>query len=405
MTIWLLGLLLMASGAGLGFRQGAIRVAFSFVAILVGALVSPPLGRLVQPMLVSFGLKTPPLAWLLAPVLVFILVSVLFKIGALAVHQKVDVYFKYRTGELRLALFERLNRRVGLCLGILNGVAYLVILSFLIYTTSYWTYQIASSETDPTTMRVLNRLGQDLQRSGFDKVAKAVDAMPQVWYDAADLAGLIYSNPMSEAALARYPAFLSLAERAEFKDLGADGVFGELRLKRAPVMEVIHYAKIQAMLENTDFLSVVWQTVVPDMKDLCTFLETGQSPKYDPEKILGRWKLDVTGLITAFRRIKPNVSAKEMIAVRRAITAAFEKTGFVAMTDGRAILKSAPPLRLAQGAGVSLQNYDGRWKNVSGKYELSLSVGGGEQDLPATVEGDRLTVLSDGVGFVFNRED
>jgi len=182
-------------------------------------------------------------------------------------------------------------------------------------------------------------------------------------------------------------------------------VFGELRLKRAPVMEVIHYAKIQAMLENTDFLSVVWQTVVPDMKDLCTFLETGQSPKYDPEKILGRWKLDVTGLITAFRRIKPNVSAKEMIAVRRAITAAFEKTGFVAMTDGRAILKSAPPLRLAQGAGVSLQNYDGRWKNVSGKYELSLSVGGGEQDLPATVEGDRLTVLSDGVGFVFNRED
>ena len=149
MTIWLLGLLLMASGAGLGYRQGAIRVAFSFVAIVLGGLVSAPLGRFVRPLLVSFGLKTPPLAWLLAPVVVFLLISVVFKVAALAMHQKADVHFKYRAGELRMALWERLNRRVGLCLGVLNGAAYLVVISFLVYTTSYWTYQIASSDTDP----------------------------------------------------------------------------------------------------------------------------------------------------------------------------------------------------------------------------------------------------------------
>ena len=63
-------------------------------------------------------------------------------------------------------------------------------------------------------MRILNRLGQDLQNSGFAKVARAIDPMPQVWYDSADLAGLIYNNPLSEARLARYPAFLGLAERA-----------------------------------------------------------------------------------------------------------------------------------------------------------------------------------------------
>jgi hypothetical protein len=37
MTFWLLALVLLASLAGIGYRQGAIRVAFSLVGILVGA--------------------------------------------------------------------------------------------------------------------------------------------------------------------------------------------------------------------------------------------------------------------------------------------------------------------------------------------------------------------------------
>ena len=395
----------MASGAGLGYRQGAIRVAFSFIAIVVGALVSPLLGRLVSPLLVSAGLKTPPFAWMLAPIVVFLLISALFKVLALIAHQKVDVYFKYKAGELRLALFERVNRRVGLCLGIVNGAAYLVCISFLIYAGSYWTFQIASSETDPWSMRTLNRLGQDLQNSGFNKVAKAVDGMPQLWYDTADLAGLIYSNPMSEAALARYPAFLALSERTEFKELGSDSQFSELRLKRAPVMDVLHYARIDAFLQNPDFMLMVWGVVLPDMKDLTTFLQTGQSPKYDPEKILGRWKVDPTAVVTAFRRAKPNVTAKEMVGKRRNILAAFDKTTLTAMTDGRAIVKNAPPFRLEQSPNPSLQTAECQWKNVDGKYLLSVTLGGASLDMNASVDGDRLTVVNEGIGYIFNRED
>ena len=50
MMIWLLAILLLASLAGLGWRQGAIRVGISFLAILVGALLAPPLGRLLKPL-------------------------------------------------------------------------------------------------------------------------------------------------------------------------------------------------------------------------------------------------------------------------------------------------------------------------------------------------------------------
>ena len=46
MMFWLLALVLLASLAGVGYRQGAIRVAFSFVGILIGALLAGPLGKL-----------------------------------------------------------------------------------------------------------------------------------------------------------------------------------------------------------------------------------------------------------------------------------------------------------------------------------------------------------------------
>src|SRR5580765_8258871 len=97
MTIWILAILLMASLAGLGFRQGAIRVGCSLIGIIVGALLAPPLGKLIAPMFKAFGLKNPTLLWVLGPFVVFIIISVAFKVAALAVHQKVDVYFKYKT--------------------------------------------------------------------------------------------------------------------------------------------------------------------------------------------------------------------------------------------------------------------------------------------------------------------
>jgi len=406
--IWLLALVLMAALAALGYRQGAIRVGFSFVGIVVGALLGPLLGKLLQPVLVALGLNNPTLLWLLGPLVVFVLVSIIFKAAALPVHQKVDVHYRYHAGDLRPVLWARLNRRLGLCLGLLNATAYLILLCFGFYVLSYWTFQMASPDQDPTSLKLLNRFGQSLQSSGFAKVARAVERFPQEWYDAADLAGIIYNNPLSEARLSRYPAFLGLAEMPEFKDLGSDKDFAELRQRRAPLMDVIHYPRIDSMLKNPGLARLVWNTVAPDMKDLRIFLETGQSPKYASERILGRWEFDVHSVVNIARRLKPNMAAKELQALRRYLTAAFEKTSFVAMTDHQARLKNVPQLRLpTAGAAPSLatQTLEGKWDNQGGKYHLSMS-GGGQQELTATVEGDRLTINAvEGMNLVFNRED
>ena len=406
MTIWLLGLLLLASLAGLGLRQGAIRVGISFVGILLGALLAPPLGRLLRPLLMAVGLKNPMLVWVLGPFIVFVLISVLFKVGALAVHQKVDVFYKYKAGDLRLALWERLNQRTGLCLGLLNGTAYLILISFIINAFSYWTIQMTTPDADPTSVKILNRLGQDLQSSGFAKLARSIDGLPDAYYDAADVAGVIYSNPLAEARLARYPGLLSIGEQPEIRDLANDKEFAEMRQRHEQIRAVLEYPKVQAIMKNPDLLKKTWETLTPDLKDLNAYLITLKSSKYDSERILGRWNVDVHSVLAGYRRAHPNIASTEMQRMRRFIEGLFAKASIVAMPDHQALLKNVSQLKVTTSAApANGQTTQGQWQKLDGKYQFSFSLGGKEEQIPATIEGDRLTITNEGTELVLLRED
>ena len=161
-------------------------------------------------------------------------------------------------------------------------------------------------------------------------------------------------------------------------------------------------------MSNPDLLKTIWATLEPDLKDLQQFLMTGRSPKYESETILGRWDFDISSAMRTMHQAKPNMSSTEMQRMKKWMVSAFAKTSFVAMTDHKAILKNLPPLKLpaanAPGAGGP-QTIEGQWKNLDGKYEVSLSLGGKEEQLSATVEGDRLLIKNPGVDLAFNRED
>ena len=73
MTIWILALLLLAAGAGMGLRQGAIRVAISFAGIILSALLAWPLSGIIRPVLPHIGFHSPVMIWLLPPFLVFVI--------------------------------------------------------------------------------------------------------------------------------------------------------------------------------------------------------------------------------------------------------------------------------------------------------------------------------------------
>lgn len=395
MTIWLLALVLVACSAAAGYRQGAIRAGISFFGIIFAALCASLVGKLVAPILKLLGVSNPTLLWALPAVIAFAVILTAIKIAAQVVHQKVDVFYKYRAGDLRLALFERINARVGACIATLNALVYLVLLAFVIHALSYWTVQL-SADDDPKSMRLLNQLGRDLQSTGLARVGKAVGAFPESYYDTADLAGLLFQNPLLEARLLRYPGFISLGERQEFQTLGQDEAFKQMRLSRTPLRQVLEHPTAKAIFDNPELLRQVWSTVQPDLKDLQNFLQTGRSAKYDGERLLGRWDFDANASVQMYRRAKPSLTAPEAAKVRAWMNEKFSKGSVVAGPDHMVVLKNFPQLRLQPGQPLAgeAKSLKGDWKIDGAGYEFNLE--GGTDKRIAKFEGSRLVISGDG---------
>ena len=183
--------MLLLSLAALGYRQGAVRVSFSLIGIVVSALLAGPLARYVQPMLPHVGIHDPTAIWMLSPVIVFVVLLIPFKSAGYFVHRKVEVHFKYKEDNLQLLRWSRLNARLGLCLGLLNALAYLVLISFIILDLSYWTVQIATSDDEGRMVKLLNQMGHDSETTGFAQIGRAIDPMPEIYFKTADFAGLL----------------------------------------------------------------------------------------------------------------------------------------------------------------------------------------------------------------------
>jgi hypothetical protein len=368
------------------------------------------------------GMINPVLLWVVGPIIVFLAVLTVFKIIGVVVHRKVDVFYKYKAGDLRMSLWNRLNARLGACLGMANATVYLTLISLPIYVLSYSTAQTMSGDQVAWTVKLLNIAGNNLQTSGMSKIAAAIDPMPGVYYEAADLVGLIYHNDLLEARLSRYPAFLSLGELPEFQTIANDTAFTELRQRQPPIMDILHHSDVQAILKNTDLLTRIWNTVAPNLKDLEAFLRTGVSEKYDSERILGRWDFNVNRALGVSRQLKPNMGSIEMRRLKLAMSLEFAKTTLVATLDKNVYIKNigklqfAPPAPGQGGRGAKpgapslagmipqisgTENFQGQWSSDGASYKMAIQDHG---TFDAVVEGDELRITGYQFPMVFDRE-
>ncbi|MEY2467176.1 MAG: hypothetical protein QOD03_1697, partial [Verrucomicrobiota bacterium] len=131
------------------------------------------------------------------------------------------------------------------------------------------------------------------------------------------------------------------------------------------------------------------------------FLETGQSAKYDPEKILGRWTFDAPAAIALARKSKPSLSPAE----KRWLNLAFTQTSFVAAPDKQAFLKNVPRVKPGNPPTVESQAYHGQWESGSSTYTVALNIDNKTQEMTATVQNDRLTLSGAGMELAFDREN
>ena len=406
MTIWILALLLLAAGAGMGLRQGAIRVAVSFIGIVISSLLAWPLSGIVRPLLPHIGFHNPVAVWLLPPFLVFIILLSAFKSLGLLAHHKVNVYYKYKADDLQRILWERLNKRLGLGLGLLNGLAYFVLISFVIYDFSYWTVQVATSDDERLPVRILNRLGWDLQDTGLIRVARAIDPMPETYFKAADLAGLVYQNPQLLDRLSAYPPFLSLAERDDFKQLGQNADFQTAWKSHSPFSQLWNNPQAESIRQNPDTAGLVENLVLTNLDDLQTYLQTGQSGKFSSEQILGRWNFNVMESLTALIQTRANMPSTEMAGIRELWSRAYAGTMLVAGADGQVFLKNLPHFKVQpkQPTTWDTTTLPGRWKSDGNNYDLSLADNDATKSATVAIDGSRLTLKMESDTLIFDRE-
>ncbi len=411
MSIWILAVLLLAILALAGWRQGGILASFSFGGILFGALLATLIGKLFHPLLPHLGASSPITAWALAPLCGFILVSIIFTAVGFKVNRQVEVFYKHKAGELRHAMWKRLNTRLGIYVGLLNGAAYFILISFVIFNLTYLTTQVAVADNQPLTIRTANTLGHDLQSTGMSRVAAAVGTLPTDYYKFADLAGFLMQNPKTAQRLADYPGLASLWERDDVQPLVTDATLTNALASGATISDILNEQPVQDFLKNKDLTKNVEQIFETNLDDLTTYLQTGKSAKFN-DKLIGQWQLNVNVTLAWWRESQPKVQAAEMAAIRNLWTQAYAQTIVLATGDHQLFIKNFPHFKVQAQNGkppattTELQNWKGDWSNDDGtNYTLHVNLNGEDKFMAATATDLRLTAKDGKTLLIFDRID
>jgi hypothetical protein len=239
MSLWILAIGLLAVFAGIGFAKGAIRMAISFLGLLIALALAEPLGRALRPMMGTIGIVNPAWVTVVPPIIAFLLVYLIAMGLSFFVHHKVYLRYKYKHDDVDRIRWETMNRHVGAGIGLLTGAVLFFAISGLIYAAGYLTVQLSAEESNPGWIKFINSARQDMADSGFDKVAAKFQPAPKLYYDAADVLGLLYHNPLLQGRLAKYPYFMKLGEKPEFQEMATDKDYNQLIFGKAPITQII----------------------------------------------------------------------------------------------------------------------------------------------------------------------
>ena len=336
MIMWIVGLVLMALTIGIGYRQGAIRSAFSFIGLVVAAVMAIPLGPLFAWVFPLIGFKNPLAPKFGGPIIAFFIVSFVFKALAAFVHRKVDYHYRYNRQDAERAVWEVMHRRVGACIGAMNGVVYFFVFAIIVAVFGYTAIQIGGSENDSKVLSFLGKSANDLQATHMDKVVGAFNPAPEKYFDAADTLGLLYHNRKLIDRLENYPIFAAMAQEPIYQALGKDKELQTMLRGKSSIGEILNNATVQEVVTNSDIVTKVMEL---DLMDLKQYLETGASPKFDKEKLLGRWSYDMLGTLRLNKMLKPEVPASTWFRLKNELSERFDGTLFTAFYNEKVTFK------------------------------------------------------------------
>lgn len=428
MIMWIAALVLVTVTAVIGYRLGAIQAAFTFIGLLTAAVFAIPLGPLFAWVFRVVGYKQPLVAQFGGPFIAFFLVLLVFKTVATFVHRKVDYHYRYKRADAERAVWEVMHRRVGACVGALNGVLYFMVFALIIAVFGYFTIQTGGGESGSRVLSFVGKAAEDLQATQMDKVVAPFNPAGEKYMDASDIAGLLHHNRGLLDRLESYPVFAAMAEEPIYQDMGRDRDLQNMVKGQSSLSEILANPTVQQVISNSDLVTKVLDL---DYKDLKQYLETGVSPKFEQEKILGRWIYDQTVTLQLNKQLKPDVGASTWFRLQKELVERFDNSVFSAFHDNKAKLvlatnldgRASPlqPVPVAPPVGVAgaqwRTNYFpmwfttgrvysaiGKWSGSAPNYLVTLGNQSGTGTAEGKLEDGRLSFQFQGKALSFTRQ-
>ena len=205
-------------------------------------------------------------------------------------------------------MWERMNGRVGACLGLVNGLIYTVIFCVILNFFGYFEVQAGGDKSGWFLDKFFANAGQQLQDTRMNEVVAPFNPATERYLDAADVIGLLYHNRGLQRRLQNYPPFASWADQDFFKEMAQNREFQSKLKSEEDPSDLLVQPYMQAIITNAAVLAAVEEF---DLKDLRSYLETGKSTKFEASPILGRWRYDADSTIRLAKRQNPLVGATE----------------------------------------------------------------------------------------------
>ncbi len=293
----------------------------------------------------------------------FITLVLIFSIIGIVANSMVRKRLEAQWEEYRLENFKTMNRKFGLCVGLIMATVYSVMALTLIYQLGNFTLPFRNDESDPRLLKTLNEAREQLDSTPFVKLAAVYDNTPQLHYEVRDTLVLLLNNNAKtlEQHMRAYPGFYSLPETDEIKGLlgiddegdegdedddpygedtgDADNYSSDESLYEMWKAQGGAYSggglSLPKMLSNSDVVSAVneryeeLKAIEPNsdeekkllafMEDIRHFFDTGESELYAKDVIVGRWKFAPNVSLRENKKTRSSISVDEMRGIQATV--------------------------------------------------------------------------------------
>ena len=285
----------------------------------------------------------PVVAGFITLVVIF---SILGTVASIMVRKRLESQWE----DYKLENYKTMNRKFGLCVGLITASVYSVMGLTLIYQLGNFTLPL-KNDSDPWALKTLNEAREQLDNTPFIKLAAAYDKTPELNYEVRDTLALLLKNRAStiENHMRAYPGFFALGETEEIKGLlgdeeeeeeeeeeeyGGYGTEDEGSDSRYAMWKSGSHS-LTNLLSNSEVVSTVneryeeLKAIEPNsreekkllvfMDDIRHFFKTGESELYGDNAIGGRWRFGPNVSLRENKKPRTTISVDEMRGIQSTV--------------------------------------------------------------------------------------